>query len=53
MSLRDWFAGMALQLFREKWMTDGPDIAAEEAYRIADALLGRCEAIRQTEKVEL
>ena len=44
MSLRDWFAGMALQGFCSQCATDGgwswkPEEACREAYNIADAML--------------
>ena len=39
MLLRDWFAGLSLQLHFEKWMKDGPEIVARESYAIADAML--------------
>lgn len=43
MSLRDWFAGQAIQLAWERWMKDGPVVVAEESYKIADAMLNERE----------
>lgn len=44
MSLRDWFAGMAVEglMANSKWAaveTPWPEYAAKEAYEIADAML--------------
>ena len=47
MSLRDWFAGMALQgalAGRRTWPTDAEDVLAEKCYKIADAMLIHKEA---------
>jgi len=38
MTLRDWFAGQALQIAMQSF---GPDAAAEEAYMYADAMIAR------------
>ena len=50
MSLRDWFAGMALQgMFascREDWDETDFDITAEMAYQSADAMLAARNAKR-------
>lgn len=37
MSLRDWFAGMAMRLF--SWSTDDLPNAANLCYQVADAML--------------
>jgi len=39
MSLRDWFAGMALPRALRAWGFASGEKAAESAYRIADAML--------------
>ena len=40
MSLRDWFAGMALQgLIDPRAMSPGTEILAEKSYSFADAML--------------
>lgn len=41
MTLRDWFAGMALHsvLASDSKVEDAPMVCAQEAYRIADAML--------------
>ena len=39
MSLRDYFAGIALSTMREQAWRDTPTIASEDAYFCADAML--------------
>lgn len=44
MSLRDWFAGMALRAIIQAWdKQPAPDSAAKSAYEYADAMLAARE----------